>query len=346
MKDKILKYALQNAIKFEGKANPSAVIGKLLAEDPSIKSNIKEIYREMAIIIKDVNSWPIEKQKQKLSSLDPELLRKKKKVKQIRNLPEFRNPENVKLRFEPSPSGALHIGHAYVLALNHLYCEKYNGKLILRIGDTNPENIYPDAYNLIKKDAEWLTNLGIDKFYIQSDRINLYYVYMKKILDKGKAYICTCNVEEFRKLLLKSIACPCRDLPNNEQLKRWHLMSTKYKQGEAVVRLKTNLKNKNPAMRDFPLFRISDEPHPRKGKKFRVWPLMNMAVAVDDMEMSVTHVIRAKDHADNAKRQEMIFEIFERTTPDTQFVGRINFKDLSLSATQITQLIKEEKITG
>lgn len=123
-------------------------------------------------------------------------------------------------------------------------------------------------------------------------------------------------------------------------------MFTKYKQGEAVARLKTDLKNKNPAMRDFPLFRISDEEHPRQGKKFRVWPLMNMAVAVDDMEMEMTHVIRAKDHADNAKRQKMIFDIFQRTCPDTQFVGKINFKDLTVSASEITRGIKEKKYSG
>jgi len=344
-KELILKYALQNAVKFNGKANPSAVIGKLLAEDPSIKPKIKEVYREMASIIKEVNSWPIEKQMKKIESLAPELL-EKKKVERETKLPELRNTENVRMRFEPSPSGALHIGHAYVLSLNHLYCKKYNGKLIIRISDTNPENIYPGAYELIKKDAEWLTNHGVDKFYIQSERLDLYYVYMKKLLDMGKAYICTCNVEEFRKLNSKSLPCPCRELPNEEQIKRWHLMFTKYKEGEAVARLKTNLKNKNPAMREFPLFRIVEEEHPRQEKKFRVWPLMNMAVAVDDMDMEMNNIIRAKDHADNAKRQQMIFEIFEKPIPDTQFVGKTNFKDIVLSATQITQGIKEGKYSG
>jgi len=347
MKNLILKYALQNAVKFNGKANPSAVIGKILAENPDLKSKINEIYKETASVIKEVNSWPVKKQKEKLNSLAPELLEEEKKTKtKTRTLQEWRNTENLKTRFEPSPSGALHIGHAYVLALNYLYCKKYNGKLILRISDTNPENIYSEAYDLIKKDAEWLTNFGIDKMYIQSDRINLYYIYMKKLLQMNKAYICTCNVEEFRKMLGKSQACPCRDLSEDEQLKRWNLMFTKYRQGEAVARLKTDINNKNPAMRDFPLFRIVEEPHARQEKKFRVWPLMNMAVAVDDMEMGITHVIRAKDHTDNAKRQKMIFDIFERTAPDSQFVGRINFKDLVVSATQISLGIKEGKYSG
>ena len=43
---------------------------------------------------------------------------------------ELKNPVDVVMRFEPSPSGPLHIGHAYVLGLNYLYTKKYNGKFI------------------------------------------------------------------------------------------------------------------------------------------------------------------------------------------------------------------------
>lgn len=345
MKDLILKYALQNAIKFNGKAQPGAIIGRVLAENPALKSKIKDISKEVNNIVKEVNKLSMEKQREKIEEIAPELL-EEKKVEKIRTLPEFGNTKNMIMRFEPSPSGALHIGHAYVLALNHLYCQEYNGKLILRISDTDPENIYPEAYKLIEEDAKWLTNNKISQVVIQSDRIDNYYVYMEKLLEMGRAYICTCEVEEFRKLNIKSIPCPCRNIPKEEQLKRWHLMFTQYKRGEAVVRLKTDLNDNNPAMRDFPLFRIMDEEHPKQGKKYRVWPLMNMAVAVDDMEMGITHVIRAKDHADNAKRQKMIFEIFKKDVPETQFVGKINFKDIVISASQITQGIKEKKYSG
>src|SRR4030042_256112 len=82
-----------------------------------------------------------------------------------------------------------------------------------------------------------------------------------------------------------------------------------FREGQAVLRFKSDMKHKNPAMRDFPLARIVLTEHPRQKNKYRVWPLMNLAVTVDDIEMKMTHIIRGKDHLDNAKRQEMIYKV-------------------------------------
>ncbi len=56
----------------------------------------------------------------------------------------------------PSPSGPLHIGHSRMAILNDEYVKRYGGELILRIEDTNPDNIDPDAYQLIPEDLKWL----------------------------------------------------------------------------------------------------------------------------------------------------------------------------------------------
>ncbi len=72
-------------------------------------------------------------------------------------------------------------------------------------------------------------------------------------------------------------------------------------------------------MRDFPLARINLTEHARQKKKYRVWPLMNLAVAVDDIEMKMTHIIRAKEHRDNAERQKMILKFLERKS---NFLGQ------------------------
>lgn len=92
-----------------------------------------------------------------------------------------------------------------------------------------------------------------------------------------------------------------------------------YKVGEAVLRFKSSMQDSNPAMRDFPLARINESEHPKQKKKYRVWPLMNLAVSVDDIELGMTHIIRGKDHMDNAKRQKKIFDILERN-----FLGPIS----------------------
>ena len=250
------------------------------------------------------------------------------------------------MRFEPSPSGPLHIGHAYVLSLNSEYCRKYKGRLILRIGDTNPGKIYEPAYKLIEEDARWVTKNNISKIIIQSGRLEIYYKYMERLIELGKAYICTCNPEKYKQLILKQEACPCRGLSKKEQLDRWKRMFKEYKQGDAVVRIKTDLKDKNPAMRDFPVFRINDSRHPKKGKKYRVWPLMNMAVSVDDIEAKVTHVIRAKDHYDNAIRQKYIYDYLGKKFPEAIFVGRINFEGMPVSCSKTRPLIENKTYSG
>ena len=121
-----------------------------------------------------------------------------------------------------------------------------------------------------------------------------------------------------------------------------------YKEGEAVLRFKSDMKDKNPAMRDFPLARINEKKHPRQGNKYRVWPLMNLVVAVDDIEFKMTHIIRGKDHRDNAERQKMIFKVLgkEKKFPWTFFMGRIKFTDLVLSKRVISGSVLAGEFSG
>ncbi len=339
IESEIRKYAIQNAVRYKGKANVGAVIGKLLAKNPKLKDNIQDISKKVKEIVEEVNSMPIEKQIKLFVEEEP----KRKKEKK---LPDLKNAKNVVMRFEPSPSGPLHIGHAYVLSLNSEYCRMYGGKFILRIGDTNPDNIYEPAYKLIEEDAKWLTKNNIKEVVVQSERLDIYYNYMEKLIKIGKAYICTCNQEEYKKMIMDKKPCPCRNLPKEEQLIRWKKMFKDYRKGEAVARIKTDLNHKNPAMRDFPVFRINDSAHPRQGKKYRVWPLMNMAVTCDDIEMGITHIIRAKDHYDNAMRQKYIYEYLGKKFPEAIFVGRINFEGMPVSCSKIRPLVENKTYSG
>ena len=155
----------------------------------------------------------------------------------------------------------------------------YDGHFILRYEDTSAavKPPIPEMYDAILEDLEWL-GVKVDEKYIQSDRIEIYYEYAEKVLRDGNAYVCDCDVDEFRELYMAKKACPCRDLSPDEQLKRWNMMlDGTYKQGEAVVRIKTDLQDPNPAVRDWPALRISEAWHPRKGNKYRVWPLYNFS---------------------------------------------------------------------
>jgi glutamyl-tRNA synthetase len=231
--------------------------------------------------------------------------------------------------------------------LNLLYVQKYGGTFYVRIEDTNPNNIYKPAYKMLKEESKWLSK-GTAKVVIQSDRMELYYKYAEKLIKKGFAYICTCSADKFRKFVKNKKNCPCRKLSVKQNIDRWNKMLYKkgYKVGEAVLRFKSDMKHKNPAMRDFPLARINETSHPRQRKKYRVWPLMNLAVSVDDIEMKMTHVIRGKDHRDNAERQKMIYKVLNKKFPWNAFLGKIHFKDLELSSTKMREGIESGKYSG
>lgn len=350
----IRAFALQNAVKFEGKANPGGVIGKIFGQYPDEKKQAKEIQQAVQSTIKEVNALSLEQQQKELEQIAkelPELLETKTKEKKALKDLEHVQQGKVVMRFEPSPSGPLHIGHAYALMLNYAYCKKYGGKIILRIADTNPANIDPDAYDLIQEDFKWLCSDIPCETKVQSDRMEMYYEFALRLIEEGHAYACTCPAEQFRDFAKAQTSCPCRDLGQEKNIKHWKKMfQTKdeggYDQGEIVIRLKTNMQHKNPAMRDFPLLRISDEEHVRQGKKYRVWPLLNFAVAIDDHEMGLTHVLRGKDHYDNTKRQEYIFDYLKWKKPEYVHIGRINFEGLRLKTSEVRQEIKIGGFTG
>lgn len=345
LKDIILKYALQNAIKFDGKANPGAVIGKVLSEDPKLRTKSADLGKQAAEIIRAVNNMSVKEQQDKLKKLAPGLLKEKKKVENKHELKALKDvvKGKVVMRFAPSPSGPMHLGHAYGISLSSEYCRKYDGKLIFRIEDTNPENIYEPAYGMLPEDAKWITKDNVKEFMIQSDRMGMYYDYAEKLVHMGKAYICTCDTDHFRELIFEKKPCPCRSLSIEEQHKRYDMMFSEYKEGEAVLRIKTDVAHKNPAMRDFPLMRINEHVHPRQGTKYKVWPLMNLAVFVDDTESGMTHIIRAKEHMSNGQRQEFLYRYFNLPIPEMYYVGRINFTDLRISCSKTKKLIEEGK---
>ncbi|MFC1728269.1 glutamate--tRNA ligase [Nanoarchaeota archaeon] len=346
MEKTIRKYALQNAIRFDGKANPGNIIGKVIGDNPKLKDKMKDVVKDIQGIVKEVNSMSVEEQTKELKKLAPELLEEKKvEKKDLKELPNAKKGKVV-MRFEPSPSGALHIGHACVLNLNSEYCKRYDGKLILRISDTNPENIYEPVYELIPENANWLTGNNVSEVVFQSSRLGTYYDAAEKLIDMGKAYVCRCDPEEFRKLIFKKKACKCRSNSIEENHQLYDRMFSDLKPGEAVIRIKTDIDHPNPALRDWPAMRINLHEHPKTGTEHRVWPLMNLAVAVDDHEMGVTHTIRAKDHIDNERKQSYVFDYMGWKMPEHVYVGRINFEDMAVSSSETRKLIDYKKFEG
>ena len=101
-----------------------------------------------------------------------------------------------------------------------------------------------------------------------------------------------------------------------------------YKPGDAVVRVKTEMDLKNPALRDWPALRIQDtktHPHPRPevGSTYTVWPLLDFQSAVEDHLQGVTHIVRGKDLMDSTRKQTLLYEHFGWRYPETLYWGRV-----------------------
>lgn len=351
MKDfdkKTRAYALKNAIAYEGTARIGSVISSLFNEGLK-QGEVKKYSKKISEIVSEVNKLTKEEQEKEFKKLEDETSHREGRE----GLPELPGAKKGKviMRFAPSPSGPFHVGHALTASLSYLFVKKYGGKFYVRIEDTNPENIYPPAYEMIKKESKWLFG-NLAEIVIQSDRMKIYYDLAEKLLKKGVAYVCTCSQEEFKKYSDKKKDCPCRKTSEKENMERWKRMlgtgKPVFNEGDAVLRFKSGMQDKNPAMRDFPLARINLTKHERQGNKYRVWPLMNLAVTADDMDMKMTHIIRAKDHRDNAERQKRIYLSLglKGKVPWTGFLGRIKFTDIELSATKMRKAIDEGKYSG
>lgn len=338
----VYKHTLMNAVKHKGRANNGAVIGSVMAGNAEFRSQAIEVAKIAAQIVNKVNSMDLELQKSELDKLGGLNEKKPAEEKGLVDLPDVDG--EVTLRFAPNPSGPLHIGHARAAVLNNEYVRRYGGKLILRVEDTDPRRVDPNAYQMMEEDLDWM-GINWKEKYIQSDRIEIYYKYAEKLIQLEKAYMCTCEGGEFKKLKDQCTPCPCREIPKEESMKLWNEMKD-MEEGEAVLRVKTDIRHKNPAIRDWVAMRVVDAEHPRTGYKYRVYPMMNFSVAVDDHLMGVTHVLRGKDHLANSEKQKYLYNHFGWKIPVFIHTGRLKMEDVALSTSKARQGIEDGIYTG
>ncbi len=339
----ILRHALKNALMYKGRASVGAVLGKVLAEHPEMRKKLEEVRREVEKVVEEVNLLTLEQQRAKLGEVG-EPVSPKREERKLPELPGVRG--GVVTRFAPNPNGPLHLGHVRAALLSYEYARRYGGKFILRFEDTNPQNALPEMYELIRQDLGWL-GISWDEEYCQSDRLELYYSFASRLIAEGKAYVCTCPAEDFGRLRDAGRPCPCRDLPAEEQERRWEgMLDGRYREEEAVLRVKTDLSHPNPAVRDWPAMRIVTHPHPRTGARYRVWPLYNFSVSIDDHEMGVTHILRGKEHEVNEERQRFLYRHLGWEYPLSIQYGRLMLEGVELSKTRIMEGIREGTYTG
>ncbi len=373
---KILKFLIVKEFLF-GNENfkSNDIIKKLIFLNPELKSNVKELISEINAAITKIkeesteNLFKFIEENKEIENLIQKIIENKNKGKKERDIPPLDISilngyfDKVRTRFEPSPSGPLHIGHAVGVIINYLYAEKYKGEFQLRIADTNPKNILVEAYDYIVEDVEYLTGKRF-KPIIQSKRINIYYKFLEELLNKGLAYVVLTEKDkkeyvEINKIKIDKTIVEQRNREISENLELWEkMLNNEFEEGESIVRIKTTINGdpneniidvvkfyKNASLIDFPLFRIVKEKHPL-AENIIIWPLMNFSVPVDDICFKMTHVIRGKDHEMNGKKQELIYKYLNKPLPIFMYFGRINFTDLKISTTQTKREILDGKYDG
>ncbi|MEW6587904.1 MAG: glutamate--tRNA ligase [Thermoproteota archaeon] len=348
VKDKIRKLALQNAIEHGGKTQDKIVLAKILGQEPSLRTQVKEIMSTITEVVASVNKLSAEEQRKAAESEFPELLEEKpKKQEGWEGLPPLEGAEHGKVvtRFPPEPNGYPHIGHAKAAIIDEEYAKMYGGKLILRFDDTNPEAERLEYYAAIKVGLDWL-EVKYDQVKNTSDDIELLYQKCREMLDGNYAYVCTCKQETIsqNRRDMKPCKCSLGDLEQN--LERWSKMFSKYKQGEAIVRYRGNMKSENTVMRDPVMFRIIETKHPLLGDKYRVWPSYDFAVAIEDSIDGVTHAFRTKEYE---LRNELYYEILDRLKmrkPKVIEFSRLGFEGMPVSKRILRPLIEEGKVSG
>jgi len=339
----VYKHALLNAAKHKGSANPGAVMGSIMSNEEELRSRAKEIGPLAGKIVAQVNALSPEEQASEMEKYGVEVQEKKqKKETGLQELPG--SHENIVLRFAPNPSGPLHIGHSRAAVPNAEYVKRHNGKLILRIEDTDPKRVFEPAYEMIPEDLKWL-GINPDEVIYQSDRFEIYYDYARQLIEKGAAYMCTCDGATFKELKDNCKPCPCRDNSVEENMELWEKFD-KMDAGEAVLRVKTDINHKNPAIRDWVAMRLVDEVHPRLKTKYRIYPMMNFSVAVDDHLMGMTHVLRGKDHLANSEKQKYLYDHMGWNLPEFIHYGRLKMEDIALSTSKAMEGIENGTYSG
>ncbi|MBI2659591.1 glutamate--tRNA ligase [Candidatus Woesearchaeota archaeon] len=345
LKTAIKKYALQNAVRYKGKANPGAVIGKVLAENPRLRENAKEISSEALKVVKEINKLPLEKQEKKLQELAPELLEKKEKAeKDIFEFLNIREGQKVITAFPPEPSKYPHIGHAKAIIVNYELAKRHNGTFYLRFEDTNPELADDEFYRIHLDNYKWL-GIVPDKIDYASDFMEEFYRYAEKIINENHAYVCSCKQETIKENRKNGTECEHRYRQPDKNLELWQQMP-KAKAGKYVLRLKGHMQSPNSTLRDPVIFRVVDESHPRKKKKYRLWPNYDFESAIMDGIEGITHRLRSKEFELRNELQRLIQTMAGFPETNIYEFARFNLEGVESSGRVIREKMQKKQLIG
>jgi glutamyl-tRNA synthetase len=337
--DVIRKYALINAVEYGGEASVKAVMGKVMGESPELRKDPKKTLSLIKKVISNINNMTKEEQKKELNLLYPEYF-EKEEVKEEKELPPLPDADFVITRIPPEPNGLPHIGHGLSFYFNYYYARRYNGKVILRFDDTNPEKEKLEYYQEMKKGIQWL-KIDWDEEHYESDDLPMLYGYAEKLIEQQDAYVCFCSQPKIKQDRYSMKECECRKRTVEENLRLWKEMLTGKKY---IVRLKGDMKSPDSQMRDPTLFRVVETPHPIQKDTYVVWPTYDFACAIEDAVLNITHVLRSNEF--HTKLQNYIRDLLGLRNPVIIQYSRFNVKGSPASKRQLRPLIAKKLVDG
>ncbi|XP_069708807.1 bifunctional glutamate/proline--tRNA ligase isoform X4 [Phaenicophaeus curvirostris] len=250
------------------------------------------------------------------------------------------------VRFPPEASGYLHIGHAKAALLNQHYQVNFKGKLIMRFDDTNPEKEKEDFEKVILEDVAML-HIKPDQFTYTSDHFETIMKYAEKLIQEGKAYVDDTPAEQMKAEREQRIESKHRNNCVNKNLQMWEEMKKGTEYGQTCcLRAKIDMSSNNGCMRDPTLYRCKNQPHPRTGSTYKVYPTYDFACPIVDSIEGVTHALRTTEYHDRDEQFYWIIEALGIRKPYIWEYSRLNLNNTVLSKRKLTWFVNEGLVDG
>jgi glutamyl-tRNA synthetase len=220
----------------------------------------------------------------------------------------------IRTRFAPSPTGYLHLGGARTALFNWAYARRHGGKFILRVEDTDLERSTQESVNAIFDAMKWLDLDWDEDVYFQMKRLARYQDIAEQLLSKGLAYWAYETKDELD--AMREAQTARGEKPRYDR--RWRDSKEAPPAGRSAV-----LRFKNPIGGDVtwndlvkgPITVSNDELDDLVLLRADGVPTYNFGVVVDDIDMSMTHVIRGDDHVNNTPRQINLYKALGADLP-------------------------------
>uniref|UniRef100_A0A8B9STD1 Bifunctional glutamate/proline--tRNA ligase n=1 Tax=Anas platyrhynchos TaxID=8839 RepID=A0A8B9STD1_ANAPL len=250
------------------------------------------------------------------------------------------------VRFPPEASGYLHIGHAKAALLNQHYQVNFKGKLIMRFDDTNPEKEKEDFEKVILEDVAML-HIKPDQFTYTSDHFETIMKYAEQLIQEGKAYVDDTPAEQMKAEREQRTESKHRNNCVNKNLQMWEEMKKGTEYGQTCcLRAKIDMNSNNGCMRDPTLYRCKNQPHPRTGSTYKVYPTYDFACPIVDSIEGVTHALRTTEYHDRDEQFYWIIEALGIRKPYIWEYSRLNLNNTVLSKRKLTWFVNEGLVDG